>query len=125
VRSSAIVQVGEDVELRRIKPAVVQTIIQPIGDIAMPSTNELIITDNSGTITDIEYVSNSVRKPDGVKSSGSPSVSKSASKSGYVFTIAFECNRKGDEDVADSFKSSSGDALNRYAARGGKRGGPD
>jgi phospholipase C len=102
----------------------VQTIIQPIGDIAMASKNELIIADNSGTITGIDYVPNSVRKPDGVKSSGSPSVSKSASKSGNVFTITFECNRKGNKGVADSFKSSSGDALNRYAAKGGKSGGP-
>jgi phospholipase C len=90
----------------------------------MPSENKLIITDNSGTITGIHYVPGSVRKPEKQKSSGSPSVSKSVGKSGNVFTITFECNRKGNKDVADSFKSSSGDAVNRYAAKGGKSGGP-
>jgi phospholipase C len=87
----------------------------------MPSKNELTITDNSGTITGIDYVSNSVRKPDKVKSSGSPSVSKN----GKVFTITFYCDRSGEKGVAGSFNSSSGGPLNRYAAKGGKGGGPD
>ena len=80
-----------------------------------PSTNVLTITDNSGTITAMSYVDGSVQVTSGEKNSPPPTVQKS----GKVFTISFDCDRKGSSSVADSFNTSSGGSANEYAGYGG------
>lgn len=80
-----------------------------------PSTNILTITDDSATITSMSYVSGSVHVTSGQKNSPPPTIQKS----GKVFTISFDCDRKGSSDVASSFNSASGGKASEYAAYGG------
>lgn len=80
-----------------------------------PSTNVLTITDNSATITGMSYVAGSVVVTSGQKNSPPPTVQKS----GKVFTISFDCDRKGSSSVANSFNSASGGSAHEYAAYGG------
>jgi phospholipase C len=81
----------------------------------MPSTNVMTITDNSATITSMSYVSGSVVVTSGQKNTPPPTVQKS----GKVFTISFDCDRKNSSSVADSFNTASGGSAHEYAAYGG------
>lgn len=80
-----------------------------------PSTNILTITDASATITSMSYVTNTALVTSGQKSSPPPTIQKS----GNVFTISFDCDRKGSSDVATTFNTASGGTANEYAAYGG------
>jgi len=81
----------------------------------MSSSNTLKITDNSGTLSGINYVSDSAH----VTSGESYTEPAKISQSGRVFTITFSADRKGSSSVADSFNTSSGGTAFEYAASGG------
>jgi len=77
-----------------------------------PSSNVLTITDNSATITNMSYVEGSANVTPKQSFNTPPSIQKN----GKVFTICFECDRKGSSDVAQAFNSSSGGVAHEYAA---------
>lgn len=81
-----------------------------------PSTNILTITDDSGTITGMSYFPGSVVVTSGQDSSPPPTVQKN----GKIYTISFDCDRKGSSTTAASFNAASGGSTHEYAAyRGG------
>lgn len=81
----------------------------------MPSSNTVIITDDSGTLDAISYIDGSARVTSGEKYNVPPTITQS----GRVFTIVFQADRKGSTDTADSFNQSSGGTPFEYAASGG------
>lgn len=81
----------------------------------MPSTNILTITDDSLTITSMSYLDGSVHVTPGQKYNAPPTVQKS----GKVYTISFDCDRKGSSDIASSFNQASGGKAYEYAGYGG------
>ncbi len=82
----------------------------------MSSTNILTITDNSGAITSINYVTGA---PLHVTSGESHDAAPTISKNGNVFTISFNCNRKSSSSIAASFNAASGGGPCEYAAYDG------
>ncbi len=84
-------------------------------------TNNVTFTDNSGTLTSITYVPNSLVISDGESAKGDPTVTQD----GNTFTVSLEAGRQKTTRVADQFNQSSGGRNNEYAPSGGEGGTPD
>lgn len=76
-----------------------------------PSSNVITITDKSGTLTGMTNTGTPV-----VTSGQDHSASPTISRSGAVFTITFNADRKASTSVAQSYNSLCGGAAYEYAA---------
>ncbi|MEI1721775.1 hypothetical protein [Acinetobacter baumannii] len=63
------------------------------------SSNTVVITDNTGLLTNITYINGSVVYTDGESCEPPPSITKK----GNVWTITLDCDRSGSSQVANSY----------------------
>ncbi|CAI3109350.1 hypothetical protein MWMV17_MWMV17_00566 [Acinetobacter calcoaceticus] len=63
------------------------------------SSNTVVITDDTGLLTNITYIDGSVVYTDGETCDPPPSITKK----GNVWTITLDCNRSGSSQVADKY----------------------
>ena len=82
-------------------------------------SNVVTITDQSGTLTNVTYVEDSVQITPGQWSPPLPIVSVQKSTTGSTWTLTLDCGRSNSNEIATAFNDACGGAYNEYAPSGG------
>src|SRR6478672_2174682 len=77
-------------------------------------SNVVTFTDDSGSITNMTYISGSLQVSAGQPHDQEPSISQN----GNVFTISLGAGREKTSEIADQFNAASGGVNHEYAAEG-------